>query len=342
MDDTPSHAWQVLFPPLQAFDGGWLDVGDGHAVHWSIAGRPDAPVALFVHGGPGAGCKPDDRRWFNPQHWRVVLMDQRGCGLSRAANPLHANTTAHLVADIEKLRRHLGVQRWLLFGGSWGATLALACAQAHPQRVSALVLRGVFTATRAEGCWLYGPRGAALRHPAAWSRLCAAAGAQPGQRLLDAMHLRLLDDGAMASHAAQAWRHWEHDLMDAETTAPAPPRRGLDDATALAQARIGVHCARAGWCLHEGELLARADRLLGIPGAIVQGTRDLVTPPAAARALHAVWPQALYHEVPAAGHASSHPAVARQLIASTEAFAQHSAGRSAAAAPPETRHAEQH
>ena len=326
MDTTPSHAWQVLFPPLQAFDQGWLDVGDGHQVHWSMAGHPGAPVALFVHGGPGAGCTPDDRRWFDPQRWRVVLMDQRGCGLSRAQDLLHANTTAHLVADIESLRQHLGVQRWLLFGGSWGATLALAYAQAHPQHVSALVLRGIFSATKAEGCWLYGPRGAALRHPAAWQRLCAAAGVQPGQRLLDALHDRLQDEGPEAIAADHAWWHWEQDLMDAETTAPAAPRHVLDDPTALAQARIGVHYARAGWFMREGQLLAHSLRLQGIPGAIVQGTRDLVTPPAAARALHAAWPRAQWHAVPAAGHASTHPGMARQLITATEAFAQNSAG----------------
>jgi proline iminopeptidase len=326
MDSPPSHAWQVLFPPLQAFDGGWLDVGEGHAVHWNMAGHPNAPVALFLHGGPGAGCAPDDRRWFDPQRWRVVLMDQRGCGLSRAPDLRHANTTAHLVADIDRLRLHLGVQRWLLFGGSWGATLALAYAQAHPQHVSALVLRGIFTATRAESCWLYGPRGAALRHPAAWQRLCAAAGVQPGQRLLDAVHDQLQTGSAEAIAAAHAWWHWEHDLMDAETTAPAAPRKPLDDRAALARARIGVHYARAGWFVQEGQLLAHSFRLQGIPGAIVQGTRDLVTPPAAARALHAAWPQAQWHGVPAAGHASTHPGMARQLISATEAFAQNNAG----------------
>ena len=316
------HAWQVLHPPLQAWDSGWLDVGDEHRIWWEQCGHPGAPAALFVHGGPGAGCTQGDRRWFHPQHWRTVLFDQRGCGRSLPMACLQDNDTGALVADMEKLRRHLGIERWLLFGGSWGSTLALAYAQAHPQRVSALVLRGIFLATRAEREWLYGPRGAALRHPAAWQRLCAAAGAHKGQTLLDAMHFRLQVDDAAASAAAHAWRRWEHELMDADTSASPPPGAAPDDAAALCAARIGVHFARAGWFIEEGMLLRSAGRLRGLPAIIVQGQRDLVTPPSAARALHAAWPGARLVEVPGAGHGSRHPAMARHLIQATEALAQ--------------------
>ena len=129
-----SPAWPLLFPPLQPHDGGWLEVGEGHALRYDVAGHPGAPAALVLHGGPGAGCSADDRRWFDPTRWRIVTLDQRGSGRSRAAQPLRANTTAHLVSDVDRLRRHLGIDRWLLFGGSWGSTLALACAQAQPQR----------------------------------------------------------------------------------------------------------------------------------------------------------------------------------------------------------------
>ena len=336
-----SSAWQLQFPPLQPHDGGWLDVGEGHQLHWTCSGHPGAPAVLFVHGGPGAGCTSDDRRWFDPQRWRIVQFDQRGAGLSRAEDLLHANTTPHLLADMEALRIHLGIGRWALFGGSWGATLALAYAQQHAQQVSGLVLRGVFTATRAEACWLYGTRGAAACHPAAWQRLCAAAGAETGTRLLDAMHIRLQGHDQPAVAAAQAWWQWEHALMDSEadseadskknietdsetdnkTTGPAVPCRTLPDSVALAQARIGVHYARHHWFLADGQLLAQAGALHGLPGFIVQGQRDRITPPAAARALHAVWPQALWHGVPAAGHASSHPGIARHLIAATESLA---------------------
>jgi proline iminopeptidase len=321
MDRPMSHAWQVLHPPVQPHDGGWLPVLDGHAVHWTVAGHPAAPAVLFVHGGPGAGCKADDRRWFDPAHWRIVCMDQRACGLSAAEDPLHANDTWQLVADIERLRQHLGIARWCLFGGSWGGTLALAVAQHAPQHVSGLVLRGVFTGTAAETARLYGPRGAALHHPAAWERLCAAAGNPGGGRLLDALQVRLAGEGAQAQAAAQAWAAWEPDLMDAETTAPAPPRAPIEPGIALRQARIGVHYARAGWFLAEGQLLNQAHRLRGIPGVIVQGQRDRVTPPAAAQALQAVWPQSRLHTVAAAGHSSQHPATAQALVAAVAEMA---------------------
>lgn len=316
------HAWQLLHPPLQCHRQGWLDVADGHQIYFEESGHPGAPAALFIHGGPGAGCTPHDRRWFNPQRWRIVLFDQRGAGRSRAVAALHANTTAHLVGDIEKLRQHLNVSQWLLFGGSWGATLALAYAQAHPQRVQGLVLRGVFMATRAEAGWLYGRRGAAACHPAAWQRLCAAAGVENGMALLDAMHQRLLAGDAQSISAAQAWWRWEQDLMDAETTGPrAPQQLPADNAALLGAARIGVHYARHAWFLSEGQLLAHAQRLQGLPGVIVQGTRDLVTPLATAQALHGAWRGASWHAVAAAGHASSHPGVARLLVNAIDTFA---------------------
>jgi proline iminopeptidase len=320
-----THAWQVMHPPLQSFEHGWLDVGDGHAIYWEQCGHPGAPAALFVHGGPGAGSTPQDRRWFNPQQWRVVLFDQRGCGRSRAADALHANTTSHLVADIEALRLHLGLHNWLLLGGSWGATLALAYAQAHPQHVRGLVLRGVFLATAAERCWLYGDEGAAGaagQHPLAWQQLCTAAGVVPGQPLLDTMHQRLLADNATAHAAAHAWWQWEMDLMGAEAADAAALHPQPSAAQALCAARIAVHYARANWFLAEHRLLAQAATLAALPGVIVQGSRDQVTPPAAARALHAAWPASRLHEAADAGHASTHPAMAQHLINATNAMAQ--------------------
>ncbi len=312
------HAWQVLHPPVQPYDQSWLNVDDGHQLYWEQCGHPGAPVALFLHGGPGAGCTPQDRRWFDPQQWRTVLLDQRGCGRSRAAQgALHANTTAHLVADLEVLRRHLGIGQWLLFGGSWGASLALAYAQAHPRRVSGLVLRGVFLEGPAESQWLYSEQGAARRHPEAWQRLRHAAGAAPGQTLLDAMHTRLQDNDENARTAAQAWWRWEEELMDSRLGPQTPAT-----AETLRAARVGLHYARAGWFLQPGQLLAHAQRLAGVPGAIVQGQWDLVTPPAAARALHKAWPGSQLIELPHAGHASTHPAMASALIAATHALAQ--------------------
>ena len=288
---TVTHAWQVMHPPRQPWHQGWLEVGDGHDIYFEQSGHPGAPAALVLHGGPGAGSTAQDHRWFDPQHWRVVLMDQRGCGRSRAADLLHANTTAHLLADIEALRRHLGIERWLLLGGSWGSTLALAYAQAHPQRVAALVLRGVFLGTAAEGRALFGD-------------------------LTDDVHAALQAGGAPAVAAAHAWWQHEQTLMAHE----GPPSPRPDDATLLAAARIGVHYARAGWFLREGQLLHEAARLQGLPGAIVQGLQDRVTPAAAARALHAAWPSARWVEVAGAGHSSRHPATAAALVDQIQAL----------------------
>ena len=325
------HPWALMYPPLQCHAEGWLDVGDGHAIHWEECGNPLGQPALFVHGGPGAGCTEHDRRWFDPQRWRIVLLDQRGAGQSRAEEgPLHANTTPHLVADMEALRLHLGIERWLLFGGSWGATLALAYTQQHPQHVQALVLRGVFTARACETRWLYGAQGAALCHPAAWQRLLQGAGARPGQDLLEAMQGRLQGSNVEAKMAAaHAWWRWEQALMDSETTRPPPPQPACSDALALTMATLGVHYARQGYFLAEGQLLKQAQALHDLPGVIIQGTRDRVTPQATAQALHRAWPRAQWRSVAAAGHASSHPAIARELIAATDRFAlseEHPAG----------------
>ena len=295
-----------MHPPHQAWDEGWLDVGNGHAVFWEQSGHPGAPVALVLHGGPGACSAPDDRRWFSPQHWRVVLADQRGCGLSSAAKPLHANTTAHLVADIEALRTHLGVSSWLLLGGSWGSTLALAYAQAHPQHVTGLVLRGVFLGTAAEGRALFGT-------------------------LADELHGALQRDDALAHAAARTWWQCEQDRMahegpSAQGRPDRSPLRSLvrmpDSVSLLHAARIGVHYARAHWFLRDAELLRGAHRLHGIPGVILQGLADRVTPPAAAQALHAVWRAARLVQLPGAGHAAQHPALAAALVDHIQALAQ--------------------
>jgi proline iminopeptidase len=303
MNHTPrAHAWQSMYPPLQSHAQGWLAVGDGHEVFWEQCGNPLGEPALFVHGGPGAGCNADDRRWFDPRHYRIVLFDQRGAGRSRPAGRLVANTTEHLLRDIEALREQLGVERWLLFGGSWGATLALAYAQAHPRRVSGLVLRGVFTATAAECRSLYGARQAAFL-------------AQLAQRLHSG-------DAATEQIAAQVWRRREqalmaHELPPGAVAAPDVPRDRTSD---LAVARVGVHFARRAFHLREAQLLEDATRLRGVPGVIVQGSRDRVTPPIAALALHHAWPDSRLQLIADGGHASRHPQMAQALVAATDSF----------------------
>ena len=355
MDTQPSHPWQVMYPPLQRHDHGWLDVGDGHQVYWEACGDPAGAPALFLHGGPGAGCTESDRRWFDPAHYRIVLMDQRGAGRSRPHRELQANSLQHLIGDIEALRLHLDIERWLIFGGSWGATLALAYAQGQPQRVSALVLRGVFLATAAEREWLYAPAGIARLRPAQWQRLIAKLplaqsphpnpdpnlilNPDPKQNLnsdlIDAF-FRQLHCGQRTTEleTARAWLQWEQDLMEPKASEPQIaelPQVGTsiddkdkdkdnDEDAVLASAHIGLHYARHAYFLEERQLLAQAARLQDIPGVIVQGRDDRVTPPAAAIALHHAWPGSLLHLVDGAGHASSHPALAKQLIAATDFF----------------------
>lgn len=320
VDTQTTHAWQSMHPPLASHTSGWLEVGGGHAAHWEECGNPLGIPALFVHGGPGAGCAADDRRWFDPARYRIVLLDQRGAGRSRPAGGLEANTTTHLLQDMEALRRHLHIERWLLLGGSWGATLALAYAQVHPERVIALVLRGVFTATARERRWLYGAEGAATLHPLAWERLIGGLGATQGSDLPDAFHdLLHCGDARTEAAAARAWWQWECELIDPE---PGPAQTaGSGDAALLAMARIGVHYARHDWFLDEAQLLRQAGRLREVPGIIVQGARDLVTPPAAALALRRAWPGSVLHLVANAGHSSHHPAIARQLIEATDGYA---------------------
>ena len=318
-----AHAWQWIYPPLASHAQGWLGVGGGHAVHWEEAGNPRGLPALFVHGGPGAGCTPQDRRWFDPARYRIVTFDQRGCGRSRARDALAANTLADLLHDMEALRRHLGIERWLLFGGSWGSTLALAYAQRHPGRVHALVLRGVFAGSAAERRWLYGPHGAARLQPDEWRDFVAplARPVRDAAELLDAYAEQLASThAARRGAAARAWWRWEESLMDGE---PLPPgaNAALDDDALLATARIGVHYARRQFFLAEGCLLARAGSLDGVPGMIVQGGRDRVTPPATALALHRAWPGSQLQWVATAGHASSDAEIARQLVAATDACA---------------------
>jgi proline iminopeptidase len=330
MSSCGSHAWQWMYPPVQAHAHGWLAVGGGHEIYWETCGNPMGVPALFVHGGPGAGCTPDDRRWFDPRHYRIVLFDQRGAGRSRPRGELSANTTSHLVADIEALRRYLRVDRWLLFGGSWGATLSLAYAQRHAECVRALVLRGVFTATVHERRWLYTPHGAALAYPAAWRRLTATLAPQGRADPLQALAERLHDDEPSIGQAtAQAWLQWEQELMDLEVSEPLPELhakarqpRAPSGAEVLAAARIGVHFARQEFFLGEGQLLEHAGRMSEIPGIIVQGRRDCVTPMAAAEALHRAWPGSRLVRVPGAGHASSYGEMARRLIEATDHFSK--------------------
>ncbi len=308
-----------LYPPIAPFESGHLQVDDRHSVYWELAGNPNGKPALFLHGGPGGGSAPDHRRFFDPEVYRVCLFDQRGAGRSRPLGETRDNTTQHLLSDIELLRRHVGIERWLVFGGSWGSTLALAYAEAHPGRVSALVLRGIFLGRAMElEWWLKGVR---LVFPEAWDAFAGFLPAEERDDLLPAYCRRLLDeDPAVHLPAARAWARYEaacSTLLPSPQTVQAFSR----DSVALALSRLEAHYFINKAFLREGQLLAEADALAQIPGVIVQGRYDIVCPPVSAFDLSRVWRQAELQIVPDAGHSAMEPGTRRRLVAACDRFA---------------------
>lgn len=310
-----------LYPQVEPYDAGWLRVSDLHEIHYEQCGNPDAPVALFVHGGPGGGCDADDRRFFDPQAWRIVLFDQRGAGKSRPHACLEENTTPHLIGDMEALRRHLAIDRWMLFGGSWGSTLSLAYAQAHPDRVAALVLRGIFLLRRWELDWYYGfgTRGV---FPEAAARLHGLVPEDQRHDIVGAYHRMVTgSDPALRKQALETWSRWEGETSYHD---PDPKRVERFANAEFAEAFAGIelhYFANGGFFPRDGELLLQADRLAGIPGVIVHGRYDMVCPVRNAVDLKARWPAAELHIVPDAGHASREPGTIDRLVRATDRFA---------------------
>ena len=315
-----TDGYRTLYPPIEPYETGRLDVGDGHSLHWERCGTRGAKPVVFLHGGPGAGCSPDHRRLFDPARYDVLLFDQRGCGRSTPHAGLEANTTWHLVADIERLRALAGVESWLVFGGSWGSTLALAYAEAHPERVSALVVRGIYTLTGEELAWYY-QFGVSEMFPDKWEGFVAPIPAAERGDMIGAYRKRLTgDDRAVQVEAAKAWSVWEGSTI---TLLPDPNLAAHhgDDHFAIAFARIENHYfAHRGW-LEEGQLIRDAGRLAGIPGTIVHGRYDMPCPARFAWALHKAWPEADFHLVEGAGHAFSEPGILDRLIEATDRFA---------------------
>jgi proline iminopeptidase len=311
---------RTLYPAIEPHRFGHVDVGDGHRLYWEQCGNPDGKPAVFLHGGPGAGCSPDHRRLFDPSLYNVTLYDQRGCGRSTPHASLEANTTWDLVADIERLREMAGVDQWLVFGGSWGSTLALAYAETHPERVSELVLRGIFTFRQSELDWFY-QSGASNLFPDRWEAFLDPIPEDERGDLVAAYHMRLTgDDQAVQIEAAKAWSGWE----GATITLLPDPRlmdEHMSDAFAIAIARIENHfMVHRGW-VEEGQLIRDAEKIRHIPGVIVQGRYDVCTPPVTAWDLHRAWPEAELHIVADAGHAYNQPGILDQLIAATDRFA---------------------
>lgn len=311
---------RTLYPEIEPFDSGMLDVGDGHQVYWERSGTRGAKPAVFLHGGPGGGISPKHRRLFDPKLYDVILFDQRGCGRSTPHAELEANTTWHLVADMERLREMAGFDKWLVFGGSWGSTLALAYAETHPGRVSELVMRGIFTLRREEVQWYY-QHGASQIFPEKWERFVAQIPEGERHDFVAAYRKRLTsDDRQVRIQAAKAWSLWEGETI---TLLPDPSMTtafGQDD-FAVAFARIENHYFTHGGWLEEGQLIRDAGRLKGIPGVIVQGRYDAACPPATAWALHRAWPEAEFHIIENAGHAYSEPGILDRLMRATDQYA---------------------
>ncbi len=295
-----------------------LPLGDGHSMYWEQCGNPRGMPVLFLHGGPGAGAGTVHRRFFDPAHWRVIIFDQRGAGRSRPLGGLTANTTPDLVADIEILRRHLGVPRFLLFGGSWGSTLALAYAQAHPERVSACVLRGIFLGRPIEIEWFM--HGIAQVFPEVHAAFVGHLPAGERGNLLGSYLARLTNpDPDIHLPAARAWSLYESSCSTLLPT-PGPAVSFAHDRAALGLARLEAHYFTHGLFLPPGGLLAHMDRIAHIPAEIVQGRYDMICPPHSALALAAAWPAARLHIIPDAGHSALETGARRALVAAVERF----------------------
>jgi len=315
-----------LFPPVEPYAQHRLEVGAGHELYVEECGNPDGLPAVFLHGGPGAGCGPTHRRFFDPSRWRLVLFDQRGCGRSKPHAGLEHNTTRDLVADMERIRTQLGIERWLVFGGSWGSTLALAYAETHPQRVTALVLRGIFLCRTWEIQWFY-QQGASLLFPDYWQDFLAPIPEAERSDLVHAYHRRLTgDDEATMRRAAHAWSVWEGRCA---TLLPDAGVRSAfaDERLALSLARIESHYFVNDAFLAPEQLLRDAHRLAEIPGVIVHGRYDAICPVRSAWELHQAWPKADFRIIADAGHAAFEPGIATALVEATQHFAQRLAGQ---------------
>ena len=320
--DSLTTTRRTLYPAIEPYESGMLEVGDGHRLYWELSGNSNGKPVVFLHGGPGGGSSPDHRRQFNPDKYKILVFDQRGCGKSTPYASLDHNTTWDLVDDIEKLRTKIAkVDQWQVFGGSWGSTLAVAYAETYPERVTELVLRGIFLFDTYEIDWMYKEGGASAVYPDKFEEFLAPIPQAERGDLVEAYRKRLTsDDAAVQLAAAQAWSKWEGDIV---TLLPSPEtiEHFTDPGVAVAVARIENHyMANHGW-LEEGQLLRDAVKLKGIKGVIVQGRHDTCTPPVAAWKLKQAWPEVELNIVPDAGHLFSEPGTTDGLIRATDKFA---------------------
>jgi proline iminopeptidase len=308
---------RLVFPEIEPSENGLIPTGTGHDFYYEICGNPSGMPILVLHGGPGSGCNPGQRRFFDPAHYRIVLFDQRGCGRSQPAGRVSENTTQDLVEDIERLRRHLSIDQWLLFGGSWGSTLALAYATTHPQSVRGMILRGIFMARLSELHWfLYESR---TFFPEAWERLTAPLRPHEVTDILGAYHQRVFDSNYSSSvTAARNWNEFEGSIIS--LLPPPPSDTPAPDELVLARARVQLHYLINDCFLGDTPLLDRINVVRHIPAAIIHGRYDMVCPIISAHELHKAWPEADFQIVPDAGHAAFETGIAAALIMATERF----------------------
>ncbi len=311
---------RTLYPEIEPYERGMLSVSNVHSIYYEQSGNPRGKPVVFVHGGPGGGTDPKQRRFFDPSAYRIVLFDQRGCGRSTPHASLVDNTTWHLVSDMEALRKRLHIERWQVFGGSWGSTLALAYAETHPETVSELVLRGIFLLRKQEIDWFY-QRGASALFADAWEAYVEPIPQAERGDLLRAYYKRLTgDDEALRTRAAKAWSVWEARTSFLSPNAELVAKNEAED-YALAFARIECHYfVNRGFFEKETQLLDEVSRIRHIPAVIVHGRYDVVCPMESAWALHRAWPEATLHLIPDAGHAALEPGTLHELVTATDRF----------------------
>lgn len=313
-----SDTMRTVFPEIEPYRTGTLAVDELHTLYWEECGNPDGQPVLFLHGGPGAGTSPSHRRFFDPAHYRIVLFDQRGAGKSTPLGEYRNNTTPLLIDDIEKIRVMLGIQQWLVFGGSWGSTLALAYGEAHPERCLGFILRGIFLCTRAEVDWFV--NGMGYFYPEIHQRFAEAIPVEERGDLLQAYVKRLFcDDPAIYMEAARNWSRYEGSCLFLKPQAEAIASFESDEVS-LGIGRLEAHYMQHGAFMDDDALIRNIAKIRHLPAVIVQGRYDVICPPVSAYRLHQAWPEAAYHVIADAGHAAMEPGIASALVQATEDF----------------------
>ena len=308
----------TVFPEIEPYRSGTLAVDELHTLYWEECGNPEGQPVLFLHGGPGAGTSPSHRRFFDPAHYRIVLFDQRGAGKSTPLGEYRNNTTALLIEDIEKIRVMLGIQQWLVFGGSWGSTLALAYGEAHPERCLGFILRGIFLCTKAEVDWFV--NGMGYFYPEIHQRFAEAIPVEERGDLLQAYVKRLFcDDPAIYMEAARNWSRYEGSCLFLKPQAEAIASFESDEVS-LGIGRLEAHYMLHGAFMEDDALIRNIAKIRHLPAVIVQGRYDVICPPVSAYRLHQAWPEAAYHVIGDAGHAAMEPGIASALVQATEDF----------------------